>query len=115
MWWLLLQVLHVSAETVELSTANHDQVLASSQVHPVCPYLLDNNVQVVFVAFCADWCPFSRRLKPIFEESARVFKAESPDASVAWAIVDSVRQADVVDKYLCVLFFYLATYSSRIR
>lgn len=77
--------------------------------------LLDNNVQVVFVAFCADWCPFSRRLKPIFEESARVFKAESPDASVAWAIVDSVRQADVVDKYLCVLFFYLATYSSRIR
>ncbi|KIH42426.1 thioredoxin [Ancylostoma duodenale] len=64
---------------------NHDQVLNSSQV--------------VFVAFCADWCPFSRRLKPIFEESARVFKRENPNASVVWAIVDSVRQADVGDKY----------------
>ncbi|VDM59506.1 unnamed protein product [Angiostrongylus costaricensis] len=57
------------------------------------------NQMVVFVAFCADWCPFSRRLKPIFEESARVFKQENPDASVVWAIVDSVRQADVGDKY----------------
>ncbi|VDL76274.1 unnamed protein product [Nippostrongylus brasiliensis] len=72
-------------DTVELSMHNHDQILNSSQV--------------VFVAFCADWCPFSRRLKPIFEESARVFKRENPQASVIWAIVDSVRQADVGDKY----------------
>ncbi|KAK5965662.1 Endoplasmic reticulum resident protein [Trichostrongylus colubriformis] len=71
--------------SIELSMQNHDQVLNSSQV--------------VFVAFCADWCPFSRRLKPIFEESARVFKQENPQASVVWAIVDSVRQADVGDKY----------------
>ncbi|CAI5446952.1 unnamed protein product [Caenorhabditis angaria] len=72
-------------EAVELSMANHDQVLASATV--------------VFVAFCADWCPFSRRLKPIFEESARVFHAENPQASVVWGIVDSQRQADVGDKY----------------
>lgn len=71
--------------SIELSMLNHDQVINSSQV--------------VFVAFCADWCPFSRRLKPIFEESARVFKQENPEASVVWAIVDSVRQADVGDKY----------------
>ncbi|VDP05479.1 unnamed protein product [Heligmosomoides polygyrus] len=56
-------------------------------------------LQVVFVAFCADWCPFSRRLKPIFEESAKVFKRENPQANAVWAIVDSVRQADVGDKY----------------
>ncbi|CAB3405862.1 unnamed protein product [Caenorhabditis bovis] len=72
-------------EAIELSMANHDQVLASAQV--------------VFVAFCADWCPFSRRLKPIFEESARVFHKENPNAPVIWAIVDSQRQADVGDKY----------------
>ncbi|KJH43450.1 thioredoxin [Dictyocaulus viviparus] len=71
--------------TIELSVQNHDEVLNSSQV--------------VFVAFCADWCPFSRRLKPIFEESARVFKRENPQASVVWAIVDSVRQAEIGDKY----------------
>lgn len=82
---LCLLAAAVASETIELSMHNHDQVLASSQV--------------VFVAFCADWCPFSRRLKPIFEESARVFKAENPAASVTWAIVDSVRQADVGDKY----------------
>ncbi|EYB86442.1 hypothetical protein Y032_0279g1210 [Ancylostoma ceylanicum] len=79
------QNVQVAQDTVELSMQNHDQVLNSSQV--------------VFVAFCADWCPFSRRLKPIFEESARVFKRENPNASVVWAIVDSVRQADVGDKY----------------
>ncbi|XGW29991.1 hypothetical protein V3C99_009200 [Haemonchus contortus] len=71
--------------SIELTMQNHDQVLNSSQV--------------VFVAFCADWCPYSRRLKPIFEESARVFKQENPQASVVWAIVDSVRQVDVGDKY----------------
>ncbi|VDO08627.1 unnamed protein product [Haemonchus placei] len=32
-------------------------------------------------------------------ESARVFKQENPQASVVWAIVDSVRQVDVGDKY----------------
>ncbi|VDN25683.1 unnamed protein product [Cylicostephanus goldi] len=79
------QELQLPTSTVELSMQNHDQVLNSSQV--------------VFVAFCADWCPFSRRLKPIFEESARVFKRDNPNASVVWAIVDSVRQADVGDKY----------------
>ncbi|KAK6748862.1 hypothetical protein RB195_001468 [Necator americanus] len=79
------QDMGIAQDTVELSMQNHDQVLNSSQV--------------VFVAFCADWCPFSRRLKPIFEESARVFKRENPNASVVWAVVDSVRQADVGDKY----------------
>ncbi|CAP35257.1 Protein CBG17689 [Caenorhabditis briggsae] len=72
-------------EAVELSSANHDHVLGSATV--------------VFVAFCADWCPFSRRLKPIFEESAKVFHQENPQASAIWAIVDSQRQADIGDKY----------------
>ncbi|KAJ1354868.1 hypothetical protein KIN20_011942 [Parelaphostrongylus tenuis] len=87
--YLSLLTMHCFAQdgvnSIELSMLNHDQVINSSQV--------------VFVAFCADWCPFSRRLKPIFEESARVFKQENPEASVVWAIVDSVRQADVGDKY----------------
>ncbi|VDM41363.1 unnamed protein product [Toxocara canis] len=57
------------------------------------------SAQVVFVAFCADWCPFSRRLKPIFEEAAETFAQENPTASVVWAIVDSVQQAVLADKY----------------
>jgi endoplasmic reticulum resident protein 44 len=57
------------------------------------------SAQVVFVAFCADWCPFSRRLKPIFEESAEKWHKDNPGSSVVWALVDSVAQADVADKY----------------
>ncbi|CAD6193533.1 unnamed protein product [Caenorhabditis auriculariae] len=72
-------------EAVDLTMQNHDQIMASAQV--------------VFVAFCADWCPFSRRLKPVFEESAVTFHRENPTASVIWAIVDSQRQADVGEKY----------------
>lgn len=53
----------------------------------------------MFVAFCADWCPFSRRLKPIFEEAAKKWHEENPKTSVIWALVDSVAQADVADKY----------------
>ena len=51
------------------------------------------------MAFCADWCPFSRRLKPIWEEAAAKWAQEKPGTSVVWAIVDSVQQADVADKY----------------
>ncbi|VDN18788.1 unnamed protein product [Gongylonema pulchrum] len=59
---------------------------------------------VVFVAFCADWCPFSQRLKPVFEEAAKEFAKENPTANVVWALVDSVKQvisfqASVADKY----------------
>lgn len=54
---------------------------------------------MVFVAFCADWCPFSRRLKPVFEEAANVWHRENPKSSVVWALVDSVAQANVADKY----------------
>lgn len=55
--------------------------------------------QVVFVAFCADWCPFSRRLKPVWEEAATKWIQDKPGTSVVWAIVDSVQQADVADKF----------------
>uniref|UniRef100_A0A1I7YLV0 Thioredoxin domain-containing protein n=1 Tax=Steinernema glaseri TaxID=37863 RepID=A0A1I7YLV0_9BILA len=55
--------------------------------------------QVVFVAFCAEWCPFSRRLKPIFEEAAQKFDVDHPNKSVVWAVVDSVQHPDVSDKY----------------
>ena len=51
------------------------------------------------MAFCADWCPFSRRLKPVWEEAAAKWAQEKPGTSVVWAIVDSVQQADVADKY----------------
>uniref|UniRef100_A0A915BF27 Thioredoxin domain-containing protein n=2 Tax=Parascaris univalens TaxID=6257 RepID=A0A915BF27_PARUN len=57
------------------------------------------SAQVVFVAFCADWCPFSQRLKPIFEKAAETFAKDNPTASVVWAIVDSVQQAAIADKY----------------
>lgn len=57
------------------------------------------NLQVVFVAFGAEWCPFSRRLKPIWEESAGKWARDRPGTSVTWAFVDSVQNADVADKY----------------
>lgn len=82
---LLDLFLLVSGHITHLDATNHDLVLKSAQV--------------VFVAFCADWCPFSRRLKPIFEEAADTFARENPQASVVWAIVDSVQQASVADKY----------------
>ncbi|CAJ0931546.1 unnamed protein product, partial [Mesorhabditis belari] len=70
---------------VFITAQNHDQVLQSATV--------------VFVAFCAEWCPFSRRLKPVWEEAARVFKREHPDKSAVFAIVDSVANSDISDKY----------------
>lgn len=48
---------------------------------------------------CEFRCPFSRRLKPIFEEAADKWHKENPTTSVVWALVDSVAQADVADKY----------------
>ncbi|KAL7078006.1 hypothetical protein ACQ4LE_002602 [Meloidogyne hapla] len=61
--------------------------------------LVLRSAQIVFVAFCADWCPFSRRLKPIFEEAAVKWHDDNPNSSVVWALVDSVAQSDVADKY----------------
>uniref|UniRef100_A0A1I7XSC8 Thioredoxin domain-containing protein n=1 Tax=Heterorhabditis bacteriophora TaxID=37862 RepID=A0A1I7XSC8_HETBA len=93
--YLIVFVLSCFAQdgVVELSMDNHDQILSSSQV--------------VFVAFCADWCPFSRRLKPIFEESAKVFKKENPTASVVWAVVDSVRQVGHTLIFTCYSFLFI--------
>lgn len=82
---LILFVCSVQTRITQLDTANLDIVLKSAQV--------------VFVAFCADWCPFSRRLKPIFEEAAETFTKENPSASVVWAIVDSVQQSTIANKY----------------
>lgn len=59
---------------------------------------------MVFVAFCADWCPFSRRLKPIFEEAAAVFAQENPTANVIWALVDSVEQVKFCWKLTNIFF-----------
>ncbi|KAF1562490.1 UNVERIFIED_CONTAM: Endoplasmic reticulum resident protein 44.2, partial [Eudyptes robustus] len=87
--WLLtvsLPLVYVHGNTVtQLTMENLDPTLKSAQV--------------VFVAFCADWCPFSRRLKPIFEESAAAWYRDNPQSSVVWALVDSVAQANVADKY----------------
>uniref|UniRef100_A0A914DZ56 Thioredoxin domain-containing protein n=1 Tax=Acrobeloides nanus TaxID=290746 RepID=A0A914DZ56_9BILA len=57
------------------------------------------SAQVVFVAFCADWCPFSRRLKPIWEEAAAKWHQDYPTSNVVWGLVDSVQQANVADKF----------------
>lgn len=75
----------VTSSVVYLDVDNYETVIKSAQV--------------VFVAFCADWCPFSRRLKPIFEEAAQKFAQDNPSASAVWAIVDSVQQATIADKY----------------
>ncbi|KAI6175860.1 Thioredoxin domain-containing protein [Aphelenchoides bicaudatus] len=89
--WLTLFLIHIFVYTLsasgitQLNMQNLDVTLKSAQV--------------VFVAFCADWCPFSRRLKPIFEEAANKWYQDNPQSSVVWAIVDSVQQADVADKY----------------
>lgn len=61
----------------------------------------------MFVAFCADWCPFSRRLKPIFEEAAAIFAEENPTASVIWALVDSVEQVKFCCMKLIDMFLYI--------
>uniref|UniRef100_A0A0N5AHA4 Thioredoxin domain-containing protein n=1 Tax=Syphacia muris TaxID=451379 RepID=A0A0N5AHA4_9BILA len=82
---ILLLIINVQTRITQLDSTNLDVVLKSAQV--------------VFVAFCADWCPFSRRLKPIFEEAAESFTRENPTASVVWAIVDSVQQASLANKY----------------
>ncbi|KAK6110752.1 Thioredoxin-like domain family protein [Brugia pahangi] len=87
-YWLSLIILSLPAaltNVIWLDIDNHDGIIKSAQV--------------VFVAFCADWCPFSRRLKPIFEEAAAVFAQENPTANVIWALVDSVEQAKIADKY----------------
>ncbi|VIO87029.1 Uncharacterized protein BM_BM2493 [Brugia malayi] len=87
-YWLSLVILSLPAaltNVIWLDIDNHDGIIKSAQV--------------VFVAFCADWCPFSRRLKPIFEEAAAVFAQENPTANVIWALVDSVEQAKIADKY----------------
>ncbi|TMS37818.1 hypothetical protein L596_004673 [Steinernema carpocapsae] len=75
----------VNAGLVTLTMENLDATLQSAQV--------------VFVAFCAEWCPFSRRLRPIFEEAAQKFDVDHPNKSVVWAVVDSVQHPDVSDKY----------------
>ncbi|KAL3079362.1 hypothetical protein niasHT_033248 [Heterodera trifolii] len=77
--------LHKKVGVTELNMQNLEIVLRSAQV--------------VFVAFCADWCPFSRKLKPVFEEAAIKWHDNNPNTSVVWAFVDSVKQADVADKY----------------
>uniref|UniRef100_A0A915PHN3 Thioredoxin domain-containing protein n=1 Tax=Setaria digitata TaxID=48799 RepID=A0A915PHN3_9BILA len=87
-YWLLSAILSlpvVSTNVIWMDMDNHDGIIKSAQV--------------VFVAFCADWCPFSRRLKPIFEEAAAAFAQENPTANVVWALVDSVEQAKIADKY----------------
>ncbi|VDK62364.1 unnamed protein product [Onchocerca ochengi] len=87
-YWLPLIILSlpsVFANVIWLDMDNHDGIIKSAQV--------------VFVAFCADWCPFSRRLRPVFEEAAATFAQENPTANVIWALVDSVEQAKIADKY----------------
>lgn len=54
---------------------------------------------MLFVAFCADWCPFSRRLKPIFQEAAEKWHATNPGSSVVWGVVDSDSQPDLTTRY----------------
>ncbi|GMT23619.1 hypothetical protein PFISCL1PPCAC_14916, partial [Pristionchus fissidentatus] len=75
----------VDAEAQYLSMDNHEKII--------------NDHQVVFVAFCADWCPFSRRLKPIFEEAGKKFKEDHPDQSAVFGIVDSQQHPALNDKY----------------
>lgn len=84
---------------VELSTNNLESTLKSAQVCSIFYFKSYHIFQVVFVAFCADWCPFSRRLKPVFEESAKKWQSDYPNSHVIWAVVDSVAQADVAEKY----------------
>ncbi|KAI6234601.1 Thioredoxin domain-containing protein [Aphelenchoides fujianensis] len=75
---LLLPLLQLAAATgaISLTNANLETTLRSAQ-----------------------WCPFSRRLKPIFEQAAEKWHEDHPSSSVVWAIVDSVANADVADKY----------------
>ncbi|KAF8373060.1 erp-44.2, partial [Pristionchus pacificus] len=82
---LSLWVTTIDAEAKYLSMDNHEQII--------------NDHQVVFVAFCADWCPFSRRLKPIFEEAGKKFKEDHPESSAVFGIVDSQAHPALNDKY----------------
>uniref|UniRef100_A0A0N4Z011 Thioredoxin domain-containing protein n=1 Tax=Parastrongyloides trichosuri TaxID=131310 RepID=A0A0N4Z011_PARTI len=70
---------------IYINSGNHDQVIGSSDI--------------VFTAFCADWCPFSRRLKPIWEDAGKKWQEKHPGSSVTFAIVDSVQESEVADKY----------------
>uniref|UniRef100_A0A0K0E4T2 Thioredoxin domain-containing protein n=1 Tax=Strongyloides stercoralis TaxID=6248 RepID=A0A0K0E4T2_STRER len=76
---------YMNQSVIYINSENHDQVIGSSDI--------------VFTAFCADWCPFSRRLKPIWEDAGKKWGEKYPGTSVTFAIVDSVQESEVADKY----------------
>ncbi|KAH8285737.1 hypothetical protein KR018_001807, partial [Drosophila ironensis] len=57
--------------------------------------------EVVFVYFYADWCVFSTRLAPIFEQAAAQLKAEYPEpGKVVLGRVDCGKEQELADRYL---------------
>ncbi|KAK6048334.1 hypothetical protein COOONC_14161 [Cooperia oncophora] len=55
--------------------------------------------QLVFAAFGAEWCPYSRQLKPTFEAAAADYKMQHPTDDVVWATVDCVNQKDICERF----------------
>ncbi|CAJ0569991.1 unnamed protein product, partial [Mesorhabditis spiculigera] len=86
--WLIIGA--VAPENVVITRHNVDQVL--------------NSATVVFVAFGADWCPFSRRLKPVWDEAAREFKQKHPDLSAVFATPEIINKYRV-HKYPTMRYF----------
>lgn len=97
-WLLLLSQQSLQDDQQTIHVALHKK-LGVTELNMQNLEIVLRSAQVVFVAFCADWCPFSRKLKPIFNDAAVKWQDENPNSSVVWAIVDSVAQADVADKY----------------
>uniref|UniRef100_UPI00358F539F endoplasmic reticulum resident protein 44 isoform X2 n=1 Tax=Myxine glutinosa TaxID=7769 RepID=UPI00358F539F len=76
----------VGSLTIDLTTANADEVLGSADL--------------ALVNFYADWCRFSQLLHPIFDEAAFITVQEFPqDKAIVFARVDCEQQADLAHRY----------------
>ncbi|KAK6029357.1 thioredoxin [Ostertagia ostertagi] len=82
---LLVRILTAFGNTVAIDEWNLNTILPQHQL--------------VFAAFGAEWCPYSRNLKPTFEEAAAFYKRKNPTADVVWATVDCESQRDICDRF----------------
>ncbi|TKR95587.1 hypothetical protein L596_009731 [Steinernema carpocapsae] len=80
---LLSLVPYCLADAVVLTDANFDQLVPSKQLS--------------FVVFGAEWCPWSRKIQPIFAEASEKLKTTFPN--VLLGTVDCERNPDLTRKF----------------
>ena len=92
-------------EAVILTDSNHDSVMAKSEL--------------VFVAFVAEWCHFSRMLSPVWKNTAKEITKNYPEEKLTLAIVQTDKGGAnlgnkySVNKYPTMKLFRRGTVSKR--